>query len=247
MLRIRPYILAGGRSSRMGQDKAMLPLAGRTLLGRAVDTLRAVPLLRDDQGQVTITVVGDRQSLEGADRAIPDLHPLCGPLGGMEAALADLEHSRLADWAFFIPVDMPFLPAPLLAALLAEWTTAASRGKAVCHVLADDRPQPLVSLLHRALHPFIAQALTEGRYKVTPVLQSAAALLASQDAGGILSLQSRVHHTSILQREPPGYPPAWALSEIQQRSHLRWFTNLNTADDVLEAETFLRRNGTKGS
>jgi len=247
MLAIRPYILAGGRSSRMGQDKAMLPLAGRTLLGRTVDTLRAVPLLRDAQEQVTITVVGDRQSLEGADRAIPDLHPLCGPLGGMEAALADLEHTRLADWAFFIPVDMPFLPSPVIEALLAEWINAASRGAAVCHVIADDRPQPLVSLLHRALHPFIAQALTEGRYKVTPVLQSAVALLASQEAGELISLQSRVHCTRILQREPPRNPDAWAQSETQQGSHLRWFTNLNTTEDFLEAETFLRHNGTKDS
>ena len=37
------YVLAGGQSSRLGQDKALLPLAGKTLLEHAVETLRQVP------------------------------------------------------------------------------------------------------------------------------------------------------------------------------------------------------------
>ncbi len=114
---ITAYILAGGRSSRMGRDKAMLQLAGKTLLARAVEIARTVA--------TEVVLLGDRQDLQGADRAIPDLHPGCGPVGGMETALRDLasrpSDSQKAERACFLPVDMPFLPAGLYAALMRDW------------------------------------------------------------------------------------------------------------------------------
>jgi molybdopterin-guanine dinucleotide biosynthesis protein A len=227
----------------MGRDKAMLPLDGRTLLGRAVDTLRRVPPLLDPTGGVTVTVVGERTELEGADRAVPDRHPGCGPLGGMEAALADLRNSGVGDWAFFLPVDMPFLPAGLISAILVEWTAAAGKGARACYLVIDGRPQPLVSMLHDTLYPFIAQALTDGQFKVTPVLQSGAAILASQYAGGISSPAFAVHETWVMGGVPVSDSAAWAPSEAEIRFRHLWFSNLNTKEDFLEAETFAAPSG----
>src|SRR5271168_1377463 len=128
---ITAYILAGGRSSRMGRDKAMLSLAGKTLLDRAVRTARSVAR--------EVVLLGDRQDLQGADRAIADLHPGCGPVGGMETALRDLasrpNDPQKAERACFLPVDMPFLPAGLYAALMRNWLAESTH---VAYPIVDD-------------------------------------------------------------------------------------------------------------
>lgn len=240
---VRAYILAGGRSSRMGRDKAMLRLGGRTLLGRAVDTLRAVSSLGAHGASVSVTVVGSRTELEGADRAIADGHSGCGPLGGMEAALRDLTERGDAEWAFFLPVDMPFLPPGLVDALLQEWFDAAQNGARACYVVMDGRPQPLVSLIHKSLHLFMLQALTSGQLKVTPVLQSATEVLASPDAEGIRFRQSVLHTTHVFLDGSVPVLAGWNATEEQEQLQRLWFSNLNNEEDFKEAETFALRLG----
>src|SRR6185437_8626930 len=76
---VNGYVLAGGKSSRMGRDKAMLELAGKPLVQRAVEKLRRVC--------AEVFVVGNRPELEAYAPVVQDLHEECGPLGGIEAAL----------------------------------------------------------------------------------------------------------------------------------------------------------------
>ncbi|GMG87717.1 molybdenum cofactor guanylyltransferase [Biformimicrobium ophioploci] len=95
-------VLAGGRSSRMGRDKALLPVAGNgTFLEKARGLLRELPL-----GQVLVS--GARPG------GVPDLVPDRGPLGGLHAVASDSS----AQAALVIPVDMPLLDSGLLADLL---------------------------------------------------------------------------------------------------------------------------------
>ena len=79
--RAEGFVLAGGRSSRMGQDKALLQVAGRSLLEVALEKLRCLdgPAPR---------IAAARSDLLSHAPVIPDLHPGCGPLSGIEAALA---------------------------------------------------------------------------------------------------------------------------------------------------------------
>ena len=222
----------------MGRDKAMLPLRGRTLLGRAVDTLRGVPCLRNDKGGVVVTVVGARRELEGADRAIVDRYPGCGPLGGMEAALRDLGENGNAEWAFFLPVDMPFLPSGLIEALLCEWTRATGQGAKVCYPEVDGRAQPLVSLMHKSLYSFVDEALTGGQFKVTPVLQSSCRVMASGVAGGIGYGHPALYTTPASLRGPEPAIGGWLPNRKQERLKRLWFSNLNCEEEFREAETF---------
>lgn len=118
-------ILAGGRSSRFGRDKAVALLGGRRLIDRAADALAA---------QVDALVICGR-TLPGricvADRPAPDL----GPLGGIAAALrhaADQGFDRVAT----LPCDTPLPPATLVADL-----ARAGAGRSV--FLAD---MPVVGL-----------------------------------------------------------------------------------------------------
>src|SRR6185437_1269016 len=94
---------AGGRSSRMGSDKAALVLNGRTLLEHAMETLHAVT-----GGPVYI--LGLRQLYGNYGEVIEDLYPGCGPLGGIHAALS---HSR-APFNLILAVDTPFLSSHFL-------------------------------------------------------------------------------------------------------------------------------------
>jgi molybdenum cofactor guanylyltransferase len=99
-------ILAGGKSSRMGRDKALLPLVdgGAPMLAIVLDRLSAVA---DD----LLVVAVDRERYEpfGA-RVVPDLYPGGGPLVGIHAAVAHAKHQH----CLVVACDMPFLSAPLL-------------------------------------------------------------------------------------------------------------------------------------
>lgn len=102
-------VLAGGRSSRMGQDKAVMRLDGETFLQRAVGALAGA-------GAARVLVSG---SYAGYD-CIPDaLHAAdgaeaIGPLGGIASTLASVPDGA----AVFVAVDMPMLDAAVLGHLL---------------------------------------------------------------------------------------------------------------------------------
>ncbi len=106
------FVLAGGRSSRMGRDKALVELGGRTLAAHAVDLLRSAGL--------SATIAGARSELAGVAPVIKDEAPDQGPLSGICSALASTD----AELAVFIPVDLPLLPASLLEYLLRHAMTA---------------------------------------------------------------------------------------------------------------------------
>ncbi|PSJ38305.1 molybdenum cofactor guanylyltransferase [Allosphingosinicella deserti] len=105
-MRVLGAILAGGRSTRFGSDKALAIVEGRRLLDHAADALRA-------QTDALIICGRDWPGLTGiADRPSPDL----GPLGGLNAALHHAS-SRGFDAVLCVPVDVYPLPAGLRAML----------------------------------------------------------------------------------------------------------------------------------
>jgi molybdopterin-guanine dinucleotide biosynthesis protein A len=105
-------VLAGGRSSRMGEDKALLPWHGRPLLGHMCDLLEAA-------GATAVRVSGDRPGYAG----IPDRWPDRGPLGGLASVADELDDGEL----LVVPVDMPLLTVSLLHALVANTDRACTR------------------------------------------------------------------------------------------------------------------------
>lgn len=101
-------VLAGGKSSRMGKDKATLTLNGETLLQRAITLL-------ESSGADQVLV-----SRNNAPDTLQDIFPFQGPLAGIHAALCATEQDLL-----IVPVDMPLLNDALLLTLL---TGAAESG-----------------------------------------------------------------------------------------------------------------------
>ncbi|MBR1659180.1 MAG: molybdenum cofactor guanylyltransferase [Oscillospiraceae bacterium] len=99
-------VLAGGLSTRMGRDKAALPLGGTTLLAHQVRKLRSLGI-RD------IMVSGSALPADHA-RFVPDLFPRRGPLSGIHACLLAAEREHV----LFLPVDVPRVPSEALRALI---------------------------------------------------------------------------------------------------------------------------------
>lgn len=129
---IEGFILAGGLSSRMGEDKSRLRLGGRTFVQLAAGALATV-----SDG---VRVVGSRAGVESHGlTVVRDLHEGLGAMGGLHAALAACG----APWAAVVSCDLPFVTAGLFERL------ASLRGEgvdAVAPVQEDGRVQPLCAL-----------------------------------------------------------------------------------------------------
>lgn len=215
-LPISGYVLAGGRSSRMGADKSLLHLAGKPLIAHAVARLSRVC--------EEVHILSSNPALASYAPLVPDLHPDCGPLSGIEAALT---HNR-REWALIAPVDVPFLPAAVLRAWAADVVSPGSETR-VALFEAEGRPQPAICLLHREIAPSIAAAISLGEYKLMPVLRSCAE---------VIPLRLEHPFDQHLDLRPVALPPeALArLTPAQIAAQSRWFANLNTPEDLADAE-----------
>ncbi len=79
-MRAGGFVLTGGQSARMGRDKALLPLHGRTLVEHVAAEVK------DACGSVTLVGAPERYQQLGLP-CLSERYPLCGPLSGLEAAL----------------------------------------------------------------------------------------------------------------------------------------------------------------
>ncbi len=132
-------VLAGGRSTRLGQDKVRLRLPGdgRDMLARTADLLAActdgvvISCRAPDAGEETLALPGIR--------SIPDAKPGLGPLGGVWSALRELRQPILV-----LSCDLPFMDVPTLRRLI------DARGARP--------PEALVSIYEPACLPFFEEA-----------------------------------------------------------------------------------------
>ncbi len=134
-------ILAGGGSTRMGVDKALVDVAGDPMVGRVA---RALSTVCDE-----VLVVGRRGTLGGI-LCIPDDHPdRLGPAAGVATAL------RVADGRAVLvaAVDQPFLRAETLRRLVTQDGTTVPR---------DDVLQITCALYDPEVAPVIAAAVVDG-------------------------------------------------------------------------------------
>jgi molybdopterin-guanine dinucleotide biosynthesis protein A len=171
------FVLAGGKSSRMGTDKALLVFQGHTLLERALAVMAAVC--------DTVTVVGDPARFaeysfaahsSGKYKAgnyetpkhepvVADVFPGCGPLAGIHTALA---HST-AQLNLMLAVDMPFVSEELLAFLFAA---AENNNAAVTLPRTSQGLQPLCAVYRHEFLALAETALRAGKYKVDAVFSA---------------------------------------------------------------------------
>ncbi len=155
------FVLAGGRSSRMGQDKALLKLDGETLVARAVRKLRHVC--------AEVAIAGGSEEMRFLARVLPDQTPGSGPLGGVVTALAESAYP----WNLFLAVDMPFVPEEVLRRLIAEAIPSQSM---IVLAGADGLVQPLCGIYSKQALPGLHADLAAGRLKMKDAAAASASV-----------------------------------------------------------------------
>lgn len=193
-------VLAGGRSSRMGRDKAAVALAGRTLMDRVIEQLAP---------QVTTVAVNADQPPENCSRLfIPDIVPgKAGPMAGIHSAMAYGATLPGVTHVVTVSVDSPFFPSDLV-----DWLAGAiDKPKKIAIAASESRSHPVFGLwpvaLAAELETWIA---TDEKRRVRD-------FLLRHDVA-VVTFPLRPTRASLL--DP--------------------FFNVNTPDDLVEAERWMK-------
>ena len=161
MIEAAGFVLAGGRSTRMGRDKALLEVGGEPLVALALQGLGRVC--------ATVAIAGGAPGLAHYGRLIVDEHPGCGPLAGIVAALEQTTHA----WNLFVPVDVPIVPTQVWHGLLAR---AMEADCACVMARGAGQVQPLIVAFARSAAAALREELDAGRLKVTAAAARAGAV-----------------------------------------------------------------------
>jgi molybdopterin-guanine dinucleotide biosynthesis protein A len=154
-MQITGIILAGGKSLRMGTDKALVEINGKTLLQRAIDLCR--PFCHD------ILISTNQPGHTGLGYlTVPDEIKGCGPLGGIYSCLKKSK----TDWNFVLSVDAAFVEPGFLCFLTSE-----KEGFDVVVPKHKNGVEPLIALYHKNCLPAITKQLEEGKYKMQDLLK----------------------------------------------------------------------------
>jgi len=213
-LPVHGFVLAGGKSSRMGEDKALLQFCGRPMVEIAVEKLRGFC--------AEVWIAGNRKDLAGFAPVVMESRMGVGPAAGVEAGLG----AAGQEWAMFVPVDVPLVPGELLR----RWAEEAMRVEMRVSYLGIGGKQPAFCLLRRERLGAFAKSLDGGERRLEVLLNLAAA------ADGCAS---------------------WMYDEAElyggsgdpvpdQETLERWFANVNTPEDLAEAEAWARAGGMGG-
>jgi molybdopterin-guanine dinucleotide biosynthesis protein A len=184
-------VLAGGQSSRMGRDKALVQLHGSPLVELAVRTMH--------EADLPVSIAGGRAALAAYAPMIDDEIGL-GPLSGIVKAL----EATAARWAVFMPIDLPLLPPSLLRLLLDQ---ARIRESLATLAAVNGFVQTFPVVLDRAILPSLKVELAAGRRGCFAGFQAAAAVETLVQAG-------QVEH-------PAGLPASWWFLNVNSQDDLR--------------------------
>ena len=157
---VSAIIQAGGQSRRMGRDKALIDYQGQPILAHVINTLR--------QLSADVIVVANRSDVYGpivsplGARLVPDYDPPSGPLGGLAAGLAAMQH----ELAIVVACDMPLLNLELLRHLIAR----AAGVDAVVPMMGDQY-EPLHAVYRRTCLPAIQRRLSNDERRMISFFQ----------------------------------------------------------------------------
>ena len=143
---ISAVLLAGGKSRRMGQDKATLQFRGAPLWKIQIELLRKL-----EPQELFVSATTDPPWRPANIQFVPDDQPSRGPLSGIAAALS----RSTADHLVALAIDMPFMAENYLRKLCEK----LQPGIGVVPVI-ENRAEPLAAIYPRAAHEDVVGALS---------------------------------------------------------------------------------------
>lgn len=159
--RVGAFVLAGGASSRMGRDKALLPAGDKFLLAHLVEILQSL-----SPEVLVIAPLGRYETL--GFTTLQDQRIDCGPLAGIETALAN----TMFEWNLILACDLPNINRDWLLALCSAAHLASPTLRCIATGLSTADPNPLLAIWHRDALPTVRKFLDTGELRVRTVLKS---------------------------------------------------------------------------
>ena len=175
---VTAFILAGGKSTRMGADKAFVIFDGGTLLARALEVVRSVTS--------DVRIVGNASKFASFASVVEDIFRECGPLGGIHAAL----RASRTELNVILAVDLPFVSPALIEYLIKRARECAAARVTVAQ--ADGGRQPLCAVYRRAFADAAEQALLAGHYRIDALFEAGNAKVIGEEELEAAGFSSRM-------------------------------------------------------
>lgn len=154
-MKLSTGILAGGKSSRMGQDKALLTASNKRFLNRIAEELGAFD-------EVLLSVAKKSDYAEYDLPHFADEHDSIGPIEG----IYQIVRHAANEYVFICAVDMPFVTKELIS-YMAEFISSDYD----CYVMMDEEHvHPLCAIYSKAVLPVIEEQIEKGQYRLMGIL-----------------------------------------------------------------------------
>ncbi|MCC6371743.1 MAG: NTP transferase domain-containing protein [Bacteroidia bacterium] len=217
---IHAYILAGGKSSRMGSDKGLLLLGDKKIVELVIEQVK--PLV-----QKLVIVSNNPEYQQFGLEVIPDVIKDAGPAGGIHAALA---HSK-ADKLVILSCDMPFVSTAAIASLLEN-----TIDKDIVVPVFKKKLEPMLSVYSTNCRAKWEELLTNNTFKLQTLFSHFNTLELNVDGHPAFSdrLFSNINTVEDLQKALGNRNPEikilvfGQLSELVNATELSWHSAQNT-------------------
>lgn len=163
-------LLMGGKSSRMGQDKAQLLLGGQPIWKKIAQELSACGRL-----YLSVSQTCDEKALEGYP-IIRDVVPDCGVMGGLYSAFQAIEEDLL----FACACDMPFVNRRFIRWMLNRWEEEGQKGRQWDGIVVcgdDGKTHATAALYHRRLQGKLEEQVRQRRLRMHTFVREEANIL----------------------------------------------------------------------
>ncbi|OZB93414.1 molybdenum cofactor guanylyltransferase [Paenibacillus sp. XY044] len=162
MMNMTGILLAGGRSSRMGTDKALLSVNGEAVIERVIR------MMSPAASSILISANDDEKYAFLGKEVVHDRYPGQGPLSGLDAGL----HAAATPWSIVTACDLPFVTKEvfhLLARKAGEALAAPEDedGLQAIVPVSGGRIQPLLAAYHCSVMPSLELCLSSGQLRLT--------------------------------------------------------------------------------
>jgi len=153
-MKLAGLIIAGGKSRRMGRDKAQIIFDNQSFLDNVISLV---------ENFTSDIVISSNQNPVTNYPVIVDIYKNIGPIGGLYAGLQAVRN----DYVLVLPVDMPLLNKNVLKYLFEH----INPDKKINVFHLNNRPQMLTGIYHKDVLPVIKEQITQKDYKLQHLLQ----------------------------------------------------------------------------